>query len=160
DLLAERLANAAASPESPRVVLRALARAGLKETPDTWVEGLTALLAGDRELLPEALATARALPIAAPKAEKLTTRLLEIAGDAKAPASVRLAAVAAVPGGLPSADAAALDFLRTQLDPGQPVSTRTLAADVLAKAKLTPDQLVALADPVKAAGPLELDRVL
>ena len=65
-----------------------------------------------------------------------------------------------MPGGLAKLDRAALDFLLAQLAPEQPVPVRSAAADVLSKAKLPPDQLVALAGAVKAAGPLEVDRLI
>ncbi len=51
-------------------------------------------------------------------------------------------------------------MLTDRLDPEQPVILRTTAADVLAKAKLTREQLLALADRLKTTGPLEVDRVL
>ena len=47
-----------------------------------------------------------------------------------------------------------------QLDRDQTVATRTTAADVLARARLTPEQLVRLADALRTAGPVEVDRLL
>src|SRR5262249_47204597 len=73
---------------------------------------------------------------------------------------VRLTALAAVPGGLERVDAAAFAFLRTHLGADQPVPVRSAAADVLSHAKLSGEQLLALADALKAAGPMELDRML
>ena len=40
-------------------------------------------------------------------------------------------------------DPALFDLLKQHLDPNQPVATRSAAADVLSKAKLTPEQLIA-----------------
>jgi putative heme-binding domain-containing protein len=51
-------------------------------------------------------------------------------------------------------------FLRAQLDSDRPVATRTVAADVLARAKLDSEQLVALTETLKTVGPMELDRLL
>jgi putative heme-binding domain-containing protein len=47
-----------------------------------------------------------------------------------------------------------------QLDPEQTPTLRSLAADVLSRSKLTADQLLALADALKNAGPMEVDRLL
>ncbi len=161
DLLAERVADASATKDARRTVLRAMARSGLKEPPDSWIAGLTTLLrTDDVELTTEALATVRALPIPKPRAEKLTACLLEIAADTSSPPNIRLAALAAVPGGLPEVKPQLFDFLRARLSPDEAVSTRTQAAEVLAKSKLTTDQLITLTESVKTAGPLELDRLL
>src|SRR5262249_48081835 len=115
---------------------------------------------GPAELFTDTLSTIRALPLPKARAEKLTTRLLQISSDGRVSKGLRLNILAAVPGGLPEVPPSTFDFLRGQLDPEQAAATRTLAADVLAKAKLTPDQLVTLTESVKAAGPLELDRLL
>ena len=94
------------------------------------------------------------------KAGELPARLLRIAADAKNPAELRLDALAAVPGGLVNPDQSLFTFLISQLDREQTVATRTTAADVLARAKLTPTQLVRLADALRTAGPVEVDRLL
>ncbi|MHC5542204.1 PVC-type heme-binding CxxCH protein, partial [Singulisphaera rosea] len=57
-------------------------------------------------------------------------------------------------------DAKVFDFLREQSEPEQSVAARGLAADVLSRATLKPEQLVALVDSIKTIGPLELDRIL
>ena len=67
---------------------------------------------------------------------------------------------AAVPGGLSQVEPAVFSFLLGQLDREQPAAARTTAADVLARARLTATQLDSLADALKIAGPLEVDRLL
>jgi putative heme-binding domain-containing protein len=52
------------------------------------------------------------------------------------------------------------DYLRARLSLEEPVATRGLAADVLTRAALTPEQLGALADTLKRLGPMEVDRLL
>jgi putative heme-binding domain-containing protein len=47
-----------------------------------------------------------------------------------------------------------------KIDRGQPVSARTTAADVLARARLTTAQLSSLADALRSSGPVEVDRLL
>jgi putative heme-binding domain-containing protein len=86
--------------------------------------------------------------------------LLKIAGDAHQPAELRLAALAAVPGGLDHPDEIVFMFLFAELNRDQPVTIRTTAADVVARAKLNPSQLLRLCDALANAGPLEVDRLL
>jgi putative heme-binding domain-containing protein len=108
----------------------------------------------------EVVAAARALPLTRDGTAALTAALTKLAADASSPASTRLAALAAAPGGLDKIDADGFAFLLGRLDPEQPVEARATAADVLARARLSKDQLLALADAVKSAGPLEVDKLL
>src|SRR5581483_7125709 len=62
ELLAERLRDEQAGREARRLVLRAMAQASLKETPEAWIRGVAQVLVGsDLELTREAVNTARAL---------------------------------------------------------------------------------------------------
>jgi putative membrane-bound dehydrogenase-like protein len=161
ELLARCLEDAATPAEARRTVLRAMARAGLKEAPEAWVSGVTrALTEGDADLVREAVATARAIAVPPPRAGKLSAALLQVGGDGKAPSAVRLTALAAVPGGLPSVEPALFDFLRSQLDREQPVASRGAAAEVLARARLSTGQLLALTEALKTTGPMEVDRLV
>src|SRR5262249_25879202 len=67
---------------------------------------------------------------------------------------------AAVPNGLSQVQPSLFTFVRFQLGPEQPVANRSLAADVLARAKLSSEQLLAVAESIKTAGPMEVDRLL
>jgi len=162
DVLAATLTDPSASPEARRIALRALAGSGVKEVPKGWVDGVAAALADGPKgvLVLDGVAAARALPLTRDRAEAVARSLHAIGGAADAPVALRLDAFAAYPGGLPKVDAATFDFLRAQLDPENPIAVRTGAADILARATLTPEQLLALTETVKAAGPLEVDRLL
>lgn len=162
-LLAEPLAGAPLLGDVQKVALRAMRQSGLKAVPASWVVGLDFVLQNhDDAGLPEALDTARALSTAVPKADApaLAKTLIELARDEKLPPASRLDALAAVPGGLSAATPEIFAFLLHELDPKNAVSVRTGAADVLSRASLSTAQLLALADAVKAAGPLEVDRLL
>jgi putative membrane-bound dehydrogenase-like protein len=160
-LLAERLNEANGVKEVRRLVLGAMARSSLKETPKAWIEGVTRLLKDeDAELVAAAVATARTFPAPKKPSAELIDALSAIAGNDKFDVSVRLAALAAVPGGVTNVSPATFDFLRAHLDREQPIATRSLAADVLAHGKLSKDQLTALCDVLQSAGPMELDRLL
>jgi putative heme-binding domain-containing protein len=160
-LLAERLRDLAASGAERKTVLRAIARSHLKTPPEAWLAALTQVLSGaDAELVREAVTTARQLPVPRQKSEAVVAALRKIGDDAKAPADVRLAALAAVPGGLGAVSAPLFVFLREHLDREQLVAVRSLAAEVLAHARLTREQLLALAGALKDVSPMEVDRLL
>src|SRR5262249_35135408 len=143
------------------VVLEAMAKSSLKQAPDTWITALTQLLTkAEGELLHQALTTARALVIPKPKAEPLAAALLRIGDDSARPAEVRLQALAAVPGGLSTVNEPALTFLLAYVHADQPVVTRALAADVLSRARLKSEQLMALAAAWRTIAPTEVERIL
>jgi putative membrane-bound dehydrogenase-like protein len=160
-LLADRLRDASAPREVRQTALRAMAQSHLKEAPDAWAAALTEAVSGnDSELVREGVATARALTVPRPRADRLVGALLKVARDGGSPVNVRLTALAAVPGGLTEVEPALFDLLRAQLNPDQPVIDRSLAADVLSRAKPGRDQLLALTETLKTAGPMEVDRLL
>jgi putative membrane-bound dehydrogenase-like protein len=153
--------NGSASKESRLVVLRAMAQAPLKEMPVAWASGLVNVMAGkDTELVRQAVSTARVLPPPKDSAAGLSAALLRVGCEPASPAEVRLGALAAIPGGLSSVEPDLFQFLIASADSTQPPAVRGDAATVLAKAKLSPDQLLALADSLKNVGPMELPKVL
>jgi putative heme-binding domain-containing protein len=160
-LLAERLREPSASRAERQTVLRAIARSHLKPPPEEWLAALTQVLSGgDIELVREAVTTARQFPVPPQKSEAAVAALRKIGDDAKAPADVRLAALAAVPGGLGEVPPPLFAFVREHLDREQLVAVRSLAAEVLAHAKLSREQLLALAGALKDVSPMEVDRLL
>jgi putative heme-binding domain-containing protein len=165
ELLASRLQDANASAAVRRSSLQAMAWSSLKEKdiPAGWITALGSVLddkPASAPLVAPAIATVRALPIPTARAEALRHHLLRIAAEVKQPAGVRLDALAAVPGGLVKPDRSLFGFLLSKLDRQEAVATRITAADVLARAKLSPEQLDRLADALRTAGPVELDRLL
>jgi len=73
---------------------------------------------------------------------------------------VRLDALLAIPGNGRTIEPKLFDFLRASLESSKPVMVRSTASAVIGKAKLTPEQLLALTDSVKTAGPLEVTKLL
>jgi putative membrane-bound dehydrogenase-like protein len=164
-LMAVTLRNAFAPTEARRSSLQAMAWSNLKPeaVPAAWLGAIASVLEGDPatpELVAPAISTLRALPLSKSNAHDLTDHLLRIATSSTNSNGLRLEALAAVPGGLVNPDQGLFNFLKSELDRNQTVSARTTAADVLARAKLTPPQLNLLADALKTAGPLEVDRLL
>jgi putative membrane-bound dehydrogenase-like protein len=164
-LLAARLNDAAASHAARQSCLQAMAQSGLreKEVPASWVAELATVLGDehpDAQLVALAVAAVRALPFTRTNAGNLPEKLLRLGAQTKNPGDLRLSALAAVPGGLSKPDSALFEFLLSKLGREQPVASRTTAADVLARAQLTHEQLLHLADVLGAAGPVEVDRLL
>jgi putative membrane-bound dehydrogenase-like protein len=161
ELLAEWVPDAGRSKESRQIALRAMAQAGLKETPEAWFGSLTrALNGGDADVVREAVLTARALPAPKKPSGGFIEALAKIGGDGGVPVNVRLTALAAVPGGLAEVSPSLFELLRTRLDREEAVANRSLAADVLSRARLTAEQLLALTESLKMTGPMEVDRLL
>jgi putative membrane-bound dehydrogenase-like protein len=160
-LLAERMTDAATPAEARRVALKAAAGAGLRQPPAAWYDAAAKVLAeGPAELARDAVAFARALPAPKPPRPEFADALRKVGHDPKLPAEVRFQALATVPGGPGKLDGSLFGELTAAIDREKPVAVRSAAADVLSKARLTDDQLVALAAALKTAGPMELDRLL
>ena len=150
------LARAACKPWHGRASRRRSCRPrGLTPCPRCLLE-----IQNVAELVPLAVATVRSLPLAKAKDGDLPKRLLALAQDDGTPADLRLSALAALPGGLTKPDSPLFTFLLTKLGRDQTVAMRTTAADVLALAKLELGQLFRLADALRSAGPVEVDRLL
>jgi putative membrane-bound dehydrogenase-like protein len=165
ELLSARVRDSAAPPFARESCLKAMGWSGLqqKQLPAAWVAALASVFLGEGSsavLVPQAVATARSLALTRENAGDLPGRLLKLARDPQNADDVRLAALAAIPGGLDKTDDPLFTFLLAKLNRDQTVTTRTTAADVMARAKLSPDQLRRLADAISTAGPLEVDRLL
>ena len=160
-LLAEAVLDPKSTSTTKKLALDAMSKSGLKAVPDSWRDAIAFVLdRGDGGLVVEAIVSARSLPINKIGADAIKSGLLRWGVDSKSPDTLRLDALGAVPGGLTSVSSNLFAFLRDSLDMGQPVAVRMASASVLAKASLDRDQLLALTDAVRAAGPLEVDRLL
>jgi putative membrane-bound dehydrogenase-like protein len=155
------LLDESATPAATRqLLLQAMALTSLKSPPAGWVRAVNACLAQQpEEVLLSAVATARVLGQAKANAPNFSEPLLALARDETRSAGLRLEALAALPAGV-ALEPRLLAFLRANLDSAGPVMMRGAAAGVLAKANLTDDDLLALAETLKEVGPLELSRVL
>jgi len=160
-LLGDALSNGDRKPAERRMLLRAMRSAGVGQVPAAWIGPLShALAVDDADLLHEAVATTRALGVPKEGVPEWKAALLDVARDRNHPDALRLEALAAVPGGLDAVDAETFDFLRAGLNVDNPVLMRSAAADVLAGAKLSSEQLLELTKIFASAGPLEADKLL
>jgi putative heme-binding domain-containing protein len=121
----------------------------------------TLLARNDATLTRPAVATARVLPLPKAGNAELSAALARVGRDNKVAADVRLDALATTPPAALSPVAPELfDFLRAHLDAKEPMLVRSAAANVLAKAPLSPEQQLALADTMKTTGALEAPKLL
>lgn len=157
ELLAS-IANDSSVAKSVRIdALKAMAQSGLKESPESWVNALVAILgSGDPDLVTQSVSTVRAVSINKQHTAQVSEALEKIACKQDLPPMTRLEAAAQ--GG--KLNDGLFQFVCSHVLPDQPVADRTAAANALAKGKLNNEQLLALADKTRSIGPLELTRVL
>ena len=160
-LLASTLTNTAASSGARATAAQAMTLASLKDVPAAWLDAVAgALTAGDKALQRQSVAAARSLPKPKGGHPRLANQLMEIARDDQSSPELRLDALAALPGGAPLESRALFDFVLASLDPAKPVNTRSAAAAVMTRARLSAEQRFALADAMKNISPLEMSKLL
>jgi putative heme-binding domain-containing protein len=146
------------APQANRLItLRAMSAARPKETPTNWPPALAKVVASsDLDVQREAVLAARNLNY---HGVELTTALHALLASENTPADIRLNAFAAIKG-LGRLSRPAFEFLRSQLDSTNAVATRLLAAEVLGRPPLTPNEMNDLTKTARTAGPLELPKLL
>jgi len=160
-LIGDRLARDATPADIRLTLLQAAGRSGRKQMPDEWVAGIVASLrSADPKTVRAAVAVAKTILPPSQAVGPLAAAIREVAESKATPDDLRLDALGALPGGLAEPGEATFAFLRDQIDIDKPVSTRLAAADVLAKARLSNEQLAILADSLRTAGPLDAPRLL
>jgi putative heme-binding domain-containing protein len=146
-----------AGRESRLFALESLRRARPKTLADPMFL-LTLFRSNDAELVQGAAGVAGAASVKGNVGEILQGELLRVAAKQQFPPVTRLEALNAAAG--TTLDGDLFGFVRANLAPNVALNLRTLAVSVIGKAKLTDDQLVELADVLKAAGPLEIGRLV
>lgn len=161
EIIGSGLSSRAASAAIRQVLLQAISMASFNAAPAVLVQGVIACLGEENEtLLHSAVGAARTLTLTKAGAPEFSEPLLRVARQPSYSADLRLEALAALPSGAVSLDSDLLALLCGNIDSAKPVLTRGTAASVLAKAKLTDEQLIAVANRVPRAGPLETMRLL
>ena len=158
-LLADVIAQPVFPADARLAALGAVAEAGLKDPPAAWPQAVCSALAlheeGGAQYVSVALKAARAVQ----RDPSVQQALLSVARERELPGSVRLEALAVLPAGA-SLSGEDFGFVRSHLSPSQEPVVRVNAASVLARSKLTPDQLRSLLADLKTAGPLELTKLV
>jgi putative membrane-bound dehydrogenase-like protein len=160
NLLGRLLESPESAAETKRLALQVMAEASVKTVPAIWTREVRTNLASENpSLLLAAVATAHALSAGKTNAPHFPEELMRIAREQKYPADLRLEALAAMPS-LRSVESDLFSFLQANVDPEKSVLLRNSAVTVLAKARLTQEQLLLLTDTVRNAGPLEMTKLL
>jgi putative membrane-bound dehydrogenase-like protein len=162
DLVAELLSDTESSPAARRAALEAMATANLRRIPDAWVDALANALAGDdANLMHETAQTVRSFGLGKDHANAapIVTALRDLAGRDRVAAETRLVALAGTGERVGPLAEDVFAFLHGQLAADDP-RLRSLAVQTLARAPLSRQQLLMLADSLKKAGPLELGPLL
>jgi len=159
--IGDQLIEPGTSTAARRILLKAMALAELKTIPPPWIEAAAGLFdRHDAGLTAEGVATIRAWRLPADRAKKLVPVLRAIGEDQRLAADVRLLALAAIPGGMPEVGPSLFEFLGGLLHVDQFPKLRSLAAEVLASARLQPEQQKSLAALLRTTGPMERQRLL
>ncbi len=161
DLLAKSLTQESLTIAARYLVLRVMAQAKPSELPEAWGDSLARLFESPSLVVVSwAAETAREIPPGKKPHGPLNEALLKFAADPQAETAARLNAMAAIHGGMPQLTSEQFELLLASLHPDRSVVERSAAADGVAKAKLTDEQLARVAEATKEVGPLELDRML
>ena len=158
--IAEQLNDRSAPDVTRFVLLKAMAQARPRELPEIWLNPLLANLLRGSESQAAALAVINASPPGKAGALKLSVSLLAFAEDQNHPIDERLGVLAALPAGLTQASPAHFALLLDQLEVDRPARRRSLAVSILARTRLTTEQLGQLCDILVTLGPMDLDRLL
>ena len=160
-LIAQMCADRASPLATRHLLLRVMAKAPVREMPAAWRPPLHQCLADPQEgVWRGAVAVIRALPLGKTNTTEFVEPLLRLAHDQKAPAEVKLEALAALPNNPMPLDVETFEFLCGYLDSARPPLDRTTAATVLGRMKLDDAQLMKLADSLPSVGPMELSKLI
>ena len=161
ELIAEHLSDRAAPGEVTELLLRTIAGTSLKQAPGPWVKAIHLSLATPNEVvLRAAISAAGSLNQSKSTVEEINTALRQVAEDSARSEDLRLQALSAMSEHAEPLQPASLSLLLANLVPDKSVSLRQSAAAVLARSRLSDQQLAALSERLRTTGPLETTRVL
>ncbi|HZR18300.1 MAG TPA: PVC-type heme-binding CxxCH protein [Verrucomicrobiae bacterium] len=161
DTISARLAGSDTSPQMRKLLLEVIGMSSGEEPPSGWILAVASCLAArDEAVLRAAVNAAAALNHAKKHSQDLMQPLLRVGNDTNSPDDLRLQALAALTPEERPLDPALLPLLLNNLDPAKPVETRGSATAVLSRSRLTSEQLIALAERLQIASPLEASRLL
>jgi putative membrane-bound dehydrogenase-like protein len=160
ELLASVVSDASAPRGARLLALRAMSQTRLKETPPNWSEPLQKSLgSSDDEIARHAVAAVRALAPLKAGLTNLNQQLLQLARDPNRPDELRLDAFGALGGALPPLEDSLMEFLIGAVDSSRSPASRTAAAIILGRARLSQPQLERVVGVLPELGPMELSRV-
>jgi putative membrane-bound dehydrogenase-like protein len=149
-----------ATPNINALALEAMGKSAVRPAPEAWLSAIAAAIKKQKqgsETLTLALSTARTLAHEKQGASPLHESLVQLASDERFSAEERLLALSARRLSNLSLDGETLTLVRREL---RGESARLLAAEVLASAELSDDQLLLVCDDLAELGPIEADALL
>lgn len=145
-------------PQNQQVALQAMGRSGLKEIPAAWQDALIEAMRHGNT--PIAVAATRAFPAGRSFPPRLADELQRV-GESDIATGVAMAALMAIPGGLPVVNDRLFKVLIGCYDRTEDRPTYIPeATEILARAKLSPAQLRAVIERLPRVGPIHLPKLL
>ncbi len=160
ELLAKSLVHQKLHIAARHMALRAIGNSKPKELSPNWADAIAKLIDTDANLKNVAIETARKLPPTKQPHAAYQQSLLAAANDKTLDPRWRLAAMATTGTALSALNDEQFAFVTGYLKPTDGITERAAAADVIATAKLSNEQLAALTKVIQDASPIELDRLL
>jgi len=160
-LLAQTLLATDGSPSSKTTALKSMSRAGVKQAPENWKDGVAHVLSQHLELQLLAVQTARTFSRTNETNTRLKAALTSVALDGSKPAANRLEALLASPAILTESGSPELfELLLDSVGQTKPIAERSASARLLSRAPLSSSQRLRLAAAIEKMGPMELSVVL
>ncbi|HEY3394059.1 MAG TPA: PVC-type heme-binding CxxCH protein [Lacipirellulaceae bacterium] len=160
-LLSDTIVSSQASIAAREIAIRAVAHAGVSKPPASWRLALARIIRDSEQgLVSLAIDAARKLPAVDAPDDALNVALLSAAKSSRYPDDLRIAAMATVSHLSQGISEPHFNLLLRGLSSENSVTVRSAAADAISHARLNSDQLERLCVALKAAGPLELNRLL
>jgi putative membrane-bound dehydrogenase-like protein len=145
-------------PHNQQVALQAMGRSGLNSIPAAWQDALIEAMRHGNT--PIAVAVTRAFPAGRSFPPKLADELRRV-GESDIATEVAMAALTAIPGGLPEVNDRLFNLLIGCYDRTEDRPTYTSeATEILSRAKLSPAQLRVVIERLPRVGPAHLPKLL
>jgi putative heme-binding domain-containing protein len=155
--LAELTSDLSMDSSTRIAALEAISGAGLKESPDVWNTAIAAILS-EPASKPELLTAAVHAASHGQSNSGVAKGLHSVAVNPGNSTELRLTALETLPPGELTSNE--FDFLKRRLEASSPPNQRSMAAETIAKSKLTEAQKSEIAILVAVASPLELTKLL
>ncbi|MEX2187935.1 MAG: PVC-type heme-binding CxxCH protein [Pirellulales bacterium] len=151
--------NEQSTDAARQTALAAMAQARVKHLPDDWFAALADSIDG-RRFVAECVDVLRGQSMSKEQAAKAKELLVALGVDERQSVEIRLRAFEAIPGAIDELSAAEFDFLRARLGKNEATLARSSAVAILARSRLSGQQLSATAGAFAALGPFDIARLL
>jgi putative membrane-bound dehydrogenase-like protein len=158
-LLIETLRNEKSPEAARRLVLSAMAQSRLKKIPAEWLTELSALLER-RQFVAESVEVLRGQAADKKAAAQISELLRSVGENGKNSSEIRLRAFDSLSGEIDNLSPTAFEFVIARLGKDEATLARSSAVAIVARCKLTSEQLATLAEMFTTLGPFDIARLL